>query len=68
MVDNQNGSMERTGGSESKIIEPEEFLAKVVEGRKQVVASLYQYKVANVNFQDKLVKEELTSLATLREY
>lgn len=47
VVGTQNGSMERTGGSASQTMEPEELLAKVTEKMKQVVATVIEYKIAN---------------------
>lgn len=62
----QDGSKEKTRGSGARVIQFEELWAKVTEGKKKVVATLIEYKIANRNLQDKLAQEELTLLAALR--
>lgn len=64
----QAENVERTGDSVSIIIAAKELLAKVSKGKNQLVITLNEYEVANRSCQDKLAREELTSLAVLREY
>lgn len=59
-MDTQDKSMVRTKGSATRIIEPEELLAKVSEEKEQVHATLNEYKMANKTLHHKLEKEDLT--------
>lgn len=67
-MDTQVGSMKRPRDSASRMTELEKLFAKVTEENKLVVDTLYENKGANNSVQDKLAKEQLTSLAALRQY
>lgn len=66
-MDTHDAITESTGDSASRIIELGELSANVTEETKQVFATLSEYKVVSRNVQDNLAKEDLTSMASLRE-